>query len=273
MPVSALLLALAAAFGHAIWNFLLARAPDPEAATAVAMLVGVVLFALPAAFAWEVDGAVWPYVLASSILELAYIALLAAAYRSFPLSVVYPLARGGAPVLVLVVGVAALGVGSSVLQAAGVSLVGVGILLVRGIRSSADRRGVSFGLAIAACIAGYTLVDNAGVERANPLAYLELVMILPAFGYAAGIAAVRGPAALRAALDRWSLVAGALILSPYALYLVALDLAPAAPVAAVREMSVVIATALAAIYLHERVTPTRWLGAALVACGVALVAV
>jgi drug/metabolite transporter (DMT)-like permease len=273
VPVTALLLALAAAFGHAVWNLLLARARDPEAATAVAMLVGVGLFALPAALAWEVDGSVWPYVLASSILELAYIALLAAAYRRSPLSVVYPLARGAAPVFVLVVGAVALDAGTSALQAAGICLVGGGILLVRGLRGAADRRGVVFGLAIAVCIAGYTLVDNSGIERASALAYLELVMILPALGYAAGIAAVRGPASLRAAVDVSSIVAGALILSPYALYLVALDLAPAAPVAAVRETSVVIATALAAVYLREQVSPARWLGAVLVACGVALVAV
>lgn len=270
MPTTALLLALAAAFGHAVWNLLLARARDPEAATAVAMLVGVGLFALPAALAWDVDASVWPYVLASSILELAYIALLAAAYRGSPLSVVYPLARGAAPVLVLVVGAAALGAGTSTLQVAGVCLVGVGIFLVGGLRSSADRRGVAFGLAIAGCIAGYTLVDNSGIERANALAYLELVMILPALGYAAGIAAVRGPATLRAAVDLPSVVAGALILSPYALYLVALDLAPAAPVAAVRETSIVIATAGAALFLKERFGRARMVGAVLVVGGVAL---
>ena len=36
MPATALALALGAAFLHAFWNLLLARAPDIEAATAVA---------------------------------------------------------------------------------------------------------------------------------------------------------------------------------------------------------------------------------------------
>ena len=48
MPTSALLLALAAAFVHALWNVLLARARDPRAATAVALLVAEVVFAIPA---------------------------------------------------------------------------------------------------------------------------------------------------------------------------------------------------------------------------------
>ena len=45
MPLVAFTLALAAAFLHAFWNLLLARARDPEAATAVALVAAVVVFA------------------------------------------------------------------------------------------------------------------------------------------------------------------------------------------------------------------------------------
>src|SRR4051794_26891358 len=157
MPLSALLLALAAAFVHALWNLLLARAPDTQSATAVALVVAVVAFAPVAAFTWRAEADVWPYVLASSLLELAYFALLAAAYTRAELSVVYPLARGSAPVLVLLVGVAFLGTGASSAQVVGVLLVAVGVVLVRG---GAARRGVLLALAIGACIAAYTLVDK-----------------------------------------------------------------------------------------------------------------
>src|SRR5919198_1436400 len=109
MPTAALFLALAAAAGHAIWNMLLARARNPGAATAVAMLVGVTVFAVPAAIEADADASVWPYVVGSALFELAYIGLLAWAYTRSDLSLVYPLARGVAPVLVLVVGVLALG--------------------------------------------------------------------------------------------------------------------------------------------------------------------
>ena len=59
----------------------------------------------------------------------------------------------------------------------------------------------------------------------------------------------------------------------YLLVLLALRLASAPAVSAVRETSVVIATALAAVVLHERVGPSRLAGATLVAAGVALLAV
>ena len=81
MPVSAFLLALGAAFVHALWNLLLARARDPEAAGAVALLTAVVVFSPVLAFTWELETEAWPYIAASSALELAYFALLGAAYR------------------------------------------------------------------------------------------------------------------------------------------------------------------------------------------------
>jgi uncharacterized membrane protein len=53
--------------------------------------------------------------------------------------------------------------------------------------------------------------------------------------------------------------------------LAALQRAPAAPVAAVRETSIVIAAGLAAVVLKEAVGLLRLLGAVLVAAGVALI--
>jgi drug/metabolite transporter (DMT)-like permease len=97
-------------------------------------------------------------------------------------------------------------------------------------------------------------------------------MIIPAFGYAGLVWAMRGRTALRAELNVASVMAGLLILTPYCLFLIALRLAPAAPVAAVRETSIVVATALGAVVLKERVSGGRWAGAFLVAGGVALVA-
>jgi drug/metabolite transporter (DMT)-like permease len=270
VPLSAFALALAAAFVHALWNVLLARARDPEAATAVALVVAVLTFAPVAAIVWDADVGVWPYLLGSSAFELVYFALLAAAYRRTELSVVYPVARGLAPVLVLVVGIAVFGASSSAEQAAGVCLVGAGVVLVRGFGRQPDRRGLVFGIAIACSIAAYTLIDNGGIERANPITYLELSMVGPCIVYAAGVLAWKGFPAVSSELNAASIVAGLATFTAYALVLAALERAAAAPVAAVRETSVVLATAGAALVLGERVGALRLAGAVLVAGGVAL---
>jgi drug/metabolite transporter (DMT)-like permease len=271
MSSAALALALSAAVLHAAWNLLLARARDVEAATAVMLVVALVAYAPVAVATWRLDADAVPYLLGTGALQLAYIALLATAYRRAELSVVYPVSRGVAPVLVLVVGVVALDTGASARQAAGVCLVGVGVLLVRGLTREADWIGLIFGLAIAAVIAAYTLVDKRGVEHAAPFVYLELSMLLPGVVYTAVLVARRGGRALIAEARPSILLAGLATFGAYGLVLAALQRAPAASVAAVRETSIVIATGLAALVLGERVTGVRLLGAAVVVAGVALV--
>jgi drug/metabolite transporter (DMT)-like permease len=266
MPTTALVFALAAAGFHALWNLLLARARDVEAAAAVALLTAELVFAPVAVVVWQVDAGVWPWLVGSGLFELAYFALLATAYRRAPLSVVYPVARGGAPVLVLVVSVLVLGHGTSATQVLGICLVVAGVLLVRGL-GHADAVGLAFGSAIACCIAGYTLIDKHGIEHANPITYLELSMIGPTVVYVGVVARFKD---VRAAVSPGSVVAGIATFVAYGFVLAALERASAASVAAVRETSVVVAAALAAIVLKERVTPWRFLGAVTVVAGIAL---
>jgi drug/metabolite transporter (DMT)-like permease len=270
VPAEALALALAAAALHAFWNLLLARAGDPQAAAAVVVALSVVLFAPIAAATWDVSVAAAPFIAASAALELVYFALLATAYRRSELSLVYPIARGSAPVLVLLGGAAVLGTGTSAGEAAGVLVVAAGVVLVRGPRVRGDVLGLTLALVIGCCIAGYTLVDSRGVRHADPLPYLELVLAPVAVAYLAAVGAVKGRAALRREVGPRSFLAACAGFGAYVLVLAALRLAAAAPVAAVRETSVVIAVALAAPVLRERVEPTRLAGAVLVASGVAL---
>jgi drug/metabolite transporter (DMT)-like permease len=271
MPAIALGFALAAAGFHALWNLLLARARDVESATAVALITAEVVFAPVAVVVWRADSSVWPWLVGSGLFEIVYFALLSTAYRKAPLSVVYPVARGGAPVLVLIVGVVALGHDTSWRQAGAVLLVVAGVLFVRGV-GRADPGAVAFGLAIASCIAGYTLIDKQGIRYAGPITYLELSMIGPTIVYVGAVLRLKGGAAIRAEARPPAIVAGIATFVAYALVLAALQRAAAASVAAVRETSVVVATVLAAVVLKEQVSAWRFAGAVLVVCGVALLA-
>ena len=270
MPLDALGLALAAAVLHAGWNVLVRGSADVEARTTVALALSVLLFAPAAAATWSVHAAAAPYVAASAALEAAYFVLLVAAYRRRELSVVYPVARGSAPVLVLVGSAVVLGRAVSAAEAAGVCLVAAGVLLVRGLRQGAA--GIPVGLAIGSAIASYTLVDKEGLRHAAPLPYLELVLAPVAAAAVLSLVLRRGVAPLRAELSLPTLAAAAGSFGAYLLFLFALRLAAAPAVAAVRETSVLFAAVLAAVFLRERVTPLRLAGAAVVAGGVALLA-
>jgi drug/metabolite transporter (DMT)-like permease len=273
VPASALFLALAAACLHALWNVLIARARDVEAATAVAVSLSVVLFAPIAALTWNVGREAIPYLIAGAVLHLVYFSLLAAAYRRAEVGLVYPLSRGLAPVLVLAVTALALADDPTAGQALGVILVALGVVLVRGFGGLADPVGTAFGLAIAGCIAAYTLVDNAGIEYASPIPYLEMLLLAPAVLYTSAIWALRGAGGLRAALGPSTVVSALAMFGAYALVLAALNIAPAAPVAAVRETSVVIAAVLAVIVLREPLSWRRLAGAVLVAIGIVTLAI
>ena len=224
---------------------------------------------------WDVDAAVWPYVAASVAFELAYFVLLARAYARADLALVYPIARGSAPVLALVGSVVLLGAGLSAGEVIGVLVVVAGVILVRSAspqgasttspRATSPAAHVALALAVGACIAGYTLVDDRGVERADPVAYLTLVLVPTAILWLA-FARPRLTVSPRVA------GAGAGMVAAYLLTLLALERAAAAPVAAVRETSVLFAVAFAAVVARERVTPARAAGAALVVAGVAALA-
>src|ERR687893_750706 len=176
MAAGAVALALSAAVLHAIWNLVLARAPDTVAASA------------------------WSYVLGSAAFQFGYIVTLAAGLSRGDLSVVYPLARGSAPVLVLAVSAGVLGAATSAWQVAGVLLVAAGVVLVRGVRRPDDPVVVALALACGACIAGYTVIDAHGLDHAAALPYLWASLTLTAAVYLPLVVRRRGTAALRRAV-------------------------------------------------------------------------
>jgi uncharacterized membrane protein len=273
VPLSAVALALGAALLHAAWNVLLAGARDTRSSAAGLLIWGVALLAVPALVTGGVSAEAVPYIAASAVFELAYFVLLARAYHGGEVSVVYPVARGSAPVVVLVFSATVLREGVPAGAVVGVLLVALGVLLVGwgafrfrfATEHATPLRDVWFGLAIGAVIASYTLVDSEGVERADPIAYLALVVAPCALVYPL-VTKVRPDVGVRTAAT------AAATFGAFLMVLAAFRLAPAAPVAAVRESSVVIAALLAAVVLHESVDRWRLAGAIAVAAGVAAIA-
>jgi uncharacterized membrane protein len=271
LALATLALVLGAAVVHAFWNMLIAGARDTRATTAVAIAVGVI-FATPFAIArWNVQPQAWPFIATSSVAELIYFWLLTSAYRRAEMSLVYPIARGTAPVIVLVVSVAVLGVATSVEQALGVALVGLGVMLVRGLRQGARSSDVGLALTVAASIATYTLIDKYGVQFADPVTYVTLILVVPAIATLAFIYSRGGWPRIRAAISAKSFAGGVASIAAYGLILFALTTAPAAPVAAVREVSVVIAAIFGAVFLRERVGVGRLVGSVVVLIGIVLI--
>ena len=224
----------------------------------------------------------WPYLGASLLIHVAYHITLNGAYRHGELGSTYPIMRGSAPLLVALGAAAVLGETPSPLAWLGIGAVTLGVLLVGLSRPAATLhhgRALAYALANAAIIAAYTLVDGQGVrvtvaQGAGALSYVLLLTVLDGVPYPALVVARRGAPARRALLAyarrRWplALLGGLASLASYGIALWAMTRAPVAVVSALRETSVLFASALSVWVLKERFGWQRVLGAAVIASGV-----
>jgi drug/metabolite transporter (DMT)-like permease len=236
-----------------------------QAAIALALLP---VFGLP-------PRAAWPWVLAGSALHSGYKLALMRAYGHGDLSQIYPLSRGGAPLIVAVAGALFLGETMDGARTAAVVAIAGGIMLMAG-KGGLTRAGLFWALVTAAFTAAYTLADGIGARVAGSASAFILTMIVldGAIMLAFGLAA-RGRAGLVALLPAWrsGAAAGAMSLGAYWIVIWAFTQAPLAMVAALRETSVLFAILIAAIWLKEKPDARRWVAGGLIVAGVALMRV
>ncbi len=263
MSTSAVLLVLASTVLHAGWNARLHRTADPEVVIALAYLaVGIVL--LPAAFVdppTEVVGAV----LASSVAQSAYLSLLGTGYREGSLGVVYPIARGTAPLLIGLGGWLLLDERPSVATVVGLVVLLAGLVALAGLGSRLrERRAVVLAVGTGLCTVSYSLIDASAVDLTGALGYLSVIMVLSS----SAVLLVRRPGwgRLRPVMGV-SAVVGVGQGSAYALVLLAFQQAQAGQVAGLRQVSVVLGVLIA----REALGPRALWGAVLVAAGAVLV--
>lgn len=274
MSISVFAALLVAAFLHAVWNAALRRDTDRRAAsTAMAVgggIVGLVLLPFLPPMAWEAA----PFAVATSIIHVAYFALMARAYEQGELSVVYPVMRGLAPLIVT--GFAAIFVETpSAMAIMGIVVVAVGIASLGLERLRAGAFGLGPAVANAFVIASYTLVDGIAARISGaPETYVAWILL------GAGIATAATEMMRRGVAPVWAsyrpriltgIAAGGISYGAYAIALWAMTLAPIGAVAAVRESSVLFAAAIGALALHEKFGWLRWVSAALVVAGLVLV--
>jgi drug/metabolite transporter (DMT)-like permease len=282
----AIVLALVAAAMHGTWNVLVKVSGDPTDTLTRATAAGAVLMTPPAFVAWLINGRPGLSIEAaglaalSALLELIYVFLLSAAYRRGEVSVVYPIARGSAPLLAVLIGLGLLGERLAAPQLLGVGLLLAGILAVTLPQTSG--RATLPALATGVAIAAYTAVDRIGVRLAAPWLYGWLLIVLLATGLVVtrwvSVRLARPPVAggpVRPPPVTWrqAIVVGLFMWVAYLLVLVALSIAPLSVVAPVRETAVVAVAVWGVWRLHERQAAAfKVSGAAATLVGVALLA-
>lgn len=259
---------------HAVWN-LLVKASDDQLVAGWTVVAGAAILALPVlAVTGFPDRSVWDLILISTVVQVAYVLMLAAAYRVGDLSFVYPLARGTSPVLVSLAGVVFLGDEISSAGWFGVLTVTAALAFLAWRR--VDRSGLGAALATGVLIAAYTSVDAAAVrQQGDALSVIGAEFMLLAIALGLVVLVMRGPVAMLGMVRadwRKAAIGGLATGLAYLLVMVAALSAPVGLVSGVRETSVLIAVMASRLLLHEDVSRSHiWIVAAAVA-GIALIA-
>ncbi|HEY2927016.1 EamA family transporter [Piscinibacter sp.] len=288
MTPLAITLVLAAAACHATWNLVAKKAGGGNHFVLMgSLLVGllwlpvVVWVGVQAVVQWGI--AEWLILAASALVHVLYFRTLLHGYQVADLTVVYPVARGSAPLMSSIAAVLVLGETMSFVSAAGALAVVAGVFLIAGgpglwrqAHEPAQRDRVHGGLwwggLTGAFIAGYTVIDGYAVKvmLISPILvdYVGNVLRIP----------IMLPFALRdragfgqawRAQWRAALVVATLGPLSYVMVLYAVRFAPLSHVAPAREVSMLFAALLGGSLLGEGDRRLRLLGAACIAAGVA----
>ncbi|MEZ5778945.1 MAG: EamA family transporter [Paracoccaceae bacterium] len=266
---------LGAALLHATWNALIKVGTNRIRTMMVLSGVqGLIGLAVVLTQDWPVK-AVWPWLLASGAIHSAYKIFLTFAYEHGDLSRVYPLARGTAPMITLIVGGLWLEEVVTGAEAAGILVLGAGILaLARGVWTSGEsRRMLPYAFGSACATAGYTLVDGLGARVAgNATLFVGWLFVIDGIIFAVLMLGLKGRAALPSSGRIWLLgsVAAAASYGSYAVAVWAMTLAPIALVAALRETSILFAVLIGYLAFGERMTGAKALSVGMICAGVIL---
>jgi drug/metabolite transporter (DMT)-like permease len=284
MTLVTLSLLLASACIHVVTHILLKGAGRRSAFVWWMLGFALLLFApLVLLLGGNIPWVGWLAIVASSVFEASYFMAIARAYDGGDLSVVYPLARGTAPVFLLLWSVALLREGLRPGGMAGVAIIAGGLYMINLPRASAWRRplqrlvqaGPRWALLAGLSTSAYTAIDKVGIRSVAPLLYTYTALLVT-LGWMTPLTwRMMGWQGMKAELRRrpWApVLAGLTSMAAYVLVLLAMQLgAPAGYAGAVREFSVVLGAGYGVLILKESRSRMRIFGAALVAAGVSLI--
>jgi drug/metabolite transporter (DMT)-like permease len=264
---------IAAAVTHAVWNAIAHGIKDQTLAFAL-IGVGGIAVGIPLVIVAAMPRAdCWPYLLGSVAIHVFYNLLLMRCYRLGEFSQVYPLARGTSPLVVTILAAIFIHEHLALAQIAGVLVVSAGLatLVLAGRRPgrAAFLAAVGTGLTIAA----YTTVDGVGVRASgSPAGYIGWLMLLQSLGVPLFALIRRRDIITR---QPWritgsGLLGGALSVLAYGLVLWAQTRGALAPIAALRETSVVFGAIIGTLAFREPFGRARIAATILVSAGIVL---
>jgi drug/metabolite transporter (DMT)-like permease len=282
MPILAIVLLFFSAAMHALWNFLLKSSDEKYIAMGWQVILSGIFSLGFIFFTGLPPRSMWGFAVFSMFLEAVYFILLCIAYSDYDFSLVYPIARGAAPALLVLWSAILLHEQLTVGGYIGLAMITGGMIVIGAttlIHSNGGKphlRGILTALLVALIISIYTFVDGTAVKNGPALPYGLSMFVMVPFVTTPYLARKYG---WNQFADMWRknrkylLLGGMLGLVAYMLALFAYTFAPLSYSGAIREVSAVIGAFLGWRFLKEELGGVRVVGSAIVFAGVMVIAI
>ena len=260
MSLNIFLIVILAAFLHAIWNAMVKR-EDDKYFSLTAIVLGhvpisiIVIFLTPTLSIQSI-----PYIFASAIFLAGYEWCLLSAYRLEDYTKVYPIARGIAPIIIVILSLLLLNINISRFELIGILVISFGIIILgfQNIRTFKNYSAIVYAVATGIFISCYSISDGFGGRLSNsPLNYTAWLMILNAIFFSILLKIMNMPRVPLKVLNEGKkifFIGGTLSYIVYGTIVWAFTQAPIPLIAALRETSIIFALLIGTFFLKERFT-------------------
>ncbi len=267
-------LILFAALCHAGWSTIVKRHKS-FSIMGMTCIVEIIVFTPLIFFVPFPPLEIWYFIIASVILHGLYRLSVIYSYRFGDLSFVYPVARGGSSLLIVILTLIIIQEHISLLGFVGILTVCIGIFLIS-YNKNLKFNFTAFTLAVctALLITIYTIIDGMGVRLSeNKFSFLFWLLLLN--GMPLLLISIFSKEKLLSNINAkiifWGIPAGILAILSYGIVVWSMQYLEIAYVSSIRETSIVLATIMGLIFLKEKKAKARILPAVLVVFGITIV--
>ena len=244
---------------HSVWNGMVKKHEDKYIAL-VALVLGhvplsiIVLFFTPMITIKSI-----PYIFISAIFLAGYEWCLLSAYRLEDYTKVYPIARGSAPIFIVIFSLLFFTINISRFELMGIFSISLGIIILsfRNFKDIKNYSAIFYAMATGFFISCYSITDGFGGRVSfSPINYTAWLMIFNAIvTFPILLVIMKKTDALKEVFSKGKkifFVGGPLSYTAYAIVVWAFTHAPVPLVAALRETSIIFALLIGTFFLKEK---------------------
>ena len=264
------------AFLHAVWNGMVKNEEDKYISLTALVLGHIPISILVIFFTPMLSIQSIPYIFLSSIFLLGYEWCLLSAYRLGEYTKVYPVARGTAPIFIVIFSLLFFNINILKYELIGIIIISLGIFILffQRIKSLNNFSAITYAIGTGLFISCYSITDGYGGRLSySPLNYTAWIFILNAAIFPILLVAMKKKYALGRVFEKGKkvfFIGGTLSYVAYGIIVWAFTHASVPLIAALRETSIIFALLIGSFFLKEKLTSIKIISIIIIFSGVVL---